>query len=167
MLSSRAGDGLTPQIRLRGATGNKATFLYDHIYELCLATIVCIYINSICITYVYVCDYKHRLKRSKLLPEVSSGEGSGKVRILINGTSVSMVVLRQLFLNSSSLILWHYELKEGWKNDSETNETKPYSENKKDSLQSVLIHALVISHLNYWFQSELDSVLYPGLLLAV
>lgn len=161
MFSSRAGEELTPHIKLRGATGNKITLLYNHIYELCLATIVCIYINNICITYVYVCEYKHRLKRSKLLSEVSSGEGSGKVSILINGTSFSMVVLRQLFLNSSSLILWHYELKEGWKNDSETNKTKPYSENKKDSvLQSVLIHALVISHLNYWFQSELDSVLH-------
>lgn len=48
--------------------------------------------------------------------------------------------------------------------------TKPnlIQKTKKDFvLQSVLIHALVISHLNYWFQSELNSVLHPGFLLAV
>ena len=49
--------------------------------------------------------YTDEKDTSKLLPEVSSGEGSGKLRSLINGTSFSMVVLKQLFLNSRSLIL--------------------------------------------------------------
>lgn len=70
------------------------------------------------------------------MPEVSSGEGSGKVGILINGTSLSTVVLKQLLLNSSSLILWHNELKERRKNDSEANKTISYSNNKEGKIPS-------------------------------
>ena len=64
--------------------------------------------------YLYVCmhlciilwvDMYDSKDKTKLLPEVSSGYGSEKVRIFINGASVflSTVVLKQSFLKSTQL----------------------------------------------------------------